>query len=471
VCRERLAELVQRPREGARGGGAGGTGRTAEETLPARCARAAEALEQGLVERDTQVRLLLLGALCRENTLFVGPPGTAKSELGRRLSWVLQGRFFQLLLTKFSVPEEVFGPFSLKALENDCYERRTAGYLPEVEVAFVDEIFKANSAILNSLLTVLNEREFDNGGRRGPVPLVSLVAASNEIPQGAELRALYDRFLLRCEVDSVSPEGLEELLSRNFAADAGACSDTMCFLPEDTLEVSERALAEVELPPGILQLICDLRQHLAEKCEPPVEVSDRRMIKAAHLLRVSALTNGRTAVNESDCMLLQHILWDRPAERQLVFDWLLGHFPAGTLDPKQLRFLVQGLFGRICKACASGGSGAEALTAETEPLLEILVDECRKFSELAGHLDGSFGSNIWMGAEESRAFASAVEPKVENARAAVEDLALDVLKLQRALELQLEPHRLAEVLPDYWGSFIRDGVLDDVKPLGVREGT
>jgi len=369
------------------------------------------------------------------------------------------------------VPEEVFGPFSLTALENDCYERRTAGYLPEVEVAFVDEIFKANSAILNSLLTVLNEREFDNGGRRGPVPLVSLVAASNEIPQGAELRALYDRFLLRCEVDSVSPEGLEELLSRNFAADAGACSDTMCFLPEDTLEVSERALAEVELPPGILQLICDLRQHLAEKCEPPVEVSDRRMIKAAHLLRVSALTNGRTAVNESDCMLLQHILWDRPAERQLVFDWLLGHFPAGTLDPKQLRFLVQGLFGRICKACASGGSGAEALTAETEPLLEILVDECRKFSELAGHLDGSFGSNIWMGAEESRAFASAVEPKVENARAAVEDLALDVLKLQRALELQLEPHRLAEVLPDYWGSFIRDGVLDDVKPLGVREGT
>ena len=91
-----------------------------------------------------------------------------------------------------------------------------------------------------------------------------------------------------------------------------------------------------DTPAAVANVDSDLRQHLAEKCEPPVEVSDRRMIKAAHLLRVSALTNGRTAVNESDCMLLQHILWDRPAERQLVFDWLLGHFPAGTLDPTSL---------------------------------------------------------------------------------------------------------------------------------------
>ena len=125
--------------------------------------QATKMLEEGLVERDSQVRLLLLAAFCSEHLLLLGPPGTAKSEIGRRLSAFTQGQYFERLLTRFSVPEELFGPLSMVGLEKDMYVRKIDGYLPTARVAFVDEIFKANSAILNSLLTILNERFFDNG--------------------------------------------------------------------------------------------------------------------------------------------------------------------------------------------------------------------------------------------------------------------------------------------------------------------
>ena len=163
---------------------------------------ATAALESGLVDRETEVRLLLLAAFCGEHLLLLGPPGTAKSELGRRLSAVCGGAsFFERLLTRFSVPEELFGPLSMRGLENDQYVRQTDGYLPTATVAFIDEVFKANSAILNSLLTILNERLFDNGNERIKVPLLCLVGASNELPESEELGALYDRFLLRSSVE------------------------------------------------------------------------------------------------------------------------------------------------------------------------------------------------------------------------------------------------------------------------------
>ena len=142
----------------------GADGASASETSPASGAPpdlagkirgATAALESGLVERETEVRLLLLAAFCGEHLLLLGPPGTAKSELGRRLSAVCGGAsFFERLLTRFSVPEELFGPLSMRGLENDQYVRQTDGYLPTATVAFVDEVFKANSAILNSLLTL-----------------------------------------------------------------------------------------------------------------------------------------------------------------------------------------------------------------------------------------------------------------------------------------------------------------------------
>ena len=151
-------------------------------------------------ERREAIDGALTAVLAGEHVLFLGPPGTAKSALVRAIAQAFGGSYFERLLTKFSTPEELFGPISLKALEQDRYQRVTTAKLPEAEFAFVDEVFKANSAILNSLLTAMNERLFHNDGAPMQMPLVSLFGASNELPEGRDLEALFDRFLLRFEV-------------------------------------------------------------------------------------------------------------------------------------------------------------------------------------------------------------------------------------------------------------------------------
>src|SRR5512144_1106938 len=171
-------------------------------------------LERGLVERRRHVRLALLAALAGEHTLLIGPPGTAKSELARRLHLAFaDSRYFERLLTRFSVPEELFGPLSISALEQDRYERQTAGYLPQASIAFIDEVFKANSAILNALPTLLNERKFDNGAVRQDCPLISVIGATNEVPEGEVAEAFFDRFLVRLPVAPVSAEGFRKLVA------------------------------------------------------------------------------------------------------------------------------------------------------------------------------------------------------------------------------------------------------------------
>src|SRR4051812_22993827 len=147
-------------------------------------------------ERKQAIDGALFSILACEHVLLIGPPGTAKSALARAIAQTFSGVYFERLLTKFSTPEELFGPISLKALEQDRFARVVTGKLPDAEFAFVDEIFKGNSAILNSLLTVVNERVFHNDGAPVQCPLVTLFGASNELPEGKELEALFDRFLL-----------------------------------------------------------------------------------------------------------------------------------------------------------------------------------------------------------------------------------------------------------------------------------
>jgi MoxR-like ATPase len=273
------------------------------------------ALESGLLERDVAVRLGLLALLSGEHVLLLGPPGSAKSALARRLHTALDsGRYFERLLTRFSTPEELFGPLSLKALEDDRYQRLVEGYLPTASVAFLDEVFKANSAILNALLGLLNERVFDNGRERLHTPLVSVVGASNEIPSDEALQAFYDRFLLRVPVAPVSDAGFAALLHLRDETTAVA----------EPITAAQRAAVlsaaeAVVFSPSASQALVTLRHWLA--AQDLAAPSDRRWRQLARLLRIAAAAEGRQEVDELDLWLTPYVVTAAPQHVGRVADW------------------------------------------------------------------------------------------------------------------------------------------------------
>lgn len=296
-----------------------------------------DTLLTGLVERDLPIRLSLLAALSGEHLLLVGPPGTAKSLIARRLHTAFTtSSYFERLLTRFTVPEELFGPLSIKGLEEDRYERLTASYMPTASIAFLDEIFKANSAILNSLLTLLNEREFDNGTRREKTPLIAVIGASNELPDNEELNALFDRFLLRFHVDSVSKEAFFSLLGLRGQITPDV-SEEIKLTDADVVAIQVTAEA-VEVPADVIALLCALREWCNAES---IQVSDRRWRKIVKLLQVSALTNGRSSVSVWDCWLLQHCMWNTPQDREKVYQWYAARVgTSAAMDPSKLTRIV-----------------------------------------------------------------------------------------------------------------------------------
>ena len=266
-------------------------------------------LKARYLERDEVIDGAFCALLTGSHLLLVGPPGTAKSQLANDVCRRIEGaEYFQWLLTKFTTPEELFGAVSLKGLENDEYRRVTAGKLPEAHIAFLDEIFKASSSILNTLLTVMNERIFYNGTEKTAIPLITLFGASNELPsEEDELEALYDRFLLRYVVDYIKEDFRFLKMLNSEDGETGGLTIT-----SSELESCSAGAREVVVPSNILKLISRIRKELAKKGIVP---SDRRYKHSVSLLKARAYLEGRGSVSEEDLRLFENVLWREPGER------------------------------------------------------------------------------------------------------------------------------------------------------------
>lgn len=297
---------------------------------------------QGAYEREEVIALSLLAAMAGESIFLLGLPGVGKSMVARRLKMAFKGATgFEYLMSRFSTPDEIFGPVSITKLkDDDTYERVIDGYLPTADVVFLDEIWKAGPAIQNSLLTALNERIFRNGNHDIKLPLKTIISASNELPaEGEGLEALWDRFLVRYIVEPISQrDAFLQLLTEK--GEECVVSEEHMFTDEEFNAVRD-AVDLIRVPDIICNIICDIRDILSDeekslKAMPAINevpyVSDRRWRKIVGILRTSALLNGRSEVDPSDCLLLENLLWDKEDQirsvRRLVADVLVNRLGA-----------------------------------------------------------------------------------------------------------------------------------------------
>lgn len=306
-------------------------------------------MNRGIYEKETEISLSLLAALAGESIILLGPPGVAKSMVARQLKTAFRdAQSFEYLMSRFSTPDEIFGPVSIQKLKtSDTYERAVEGYLPTADVVFLDEIWKAGPAIQNTLLTVINEKIFRNGNREMHLPLKLLVAASNELPaKGEGLEALWDRFVIRIEsrpikleknframlldshADFLGPTDFTDFsgftggLGHADFADNADFSD-LKITSEECAEWAEK-ICKIGVKEEVLDAISAIRKSLrAVNVDEAAErrniyVSDRRWKNIVRLLRTSAFMQDREEVDICDLLPIYHCLWQEPEERDAI---------------------------------------------------------------------------------------------------------------------------------------------------------
>jgi len=320
----------------------------------------ATTLERQFLGKDEIIRLLLIAVVAGEHCVLLGPPGTAKSALIRSLAELMQARYFEYLLTRFTEPNEIFGPVDIAAFREGQYRRNTTGMLPEAEIVFLDEVFKSNSAILNALLTLLNERKYTSGGQVLKCPLISVFAASNEVPGDETLTAIFDRFLLRVRSENLDAYHFSDLLQKG-------------------IEFEVRQMAGQRLQPilGAKELV-DLGRTFGQRMNfsdaflsaykglvfqiraEGISLSDRRVVKMLKLFAASAFIDGRQTADASDFFVLKHI-WNNEDQAELL---------EAVVQPVLEAFFREHPERRRVGAA---GVGVEALAGEIDRIRQILT--------------------------------------------------------------------------------------------------
>jgi MoxR-like ATPase len=372
------------------------------DSLALRLGELGRRLQKRFLGKDEVIRLLLVAAIAGEHAVLIGPPGTAKSALIRTFARLLHARYFEYLLTRFTEPNEIFGPVDIAAFREGRYERRSEGMLPEAEIVFLDEVFKSNSAILNALLTLLNERRFTSGARVLSSPLISAFGAANEVPTDEALAAIYDRFILRIRSDNLDAYHFQDLLQKGLEHEVLQRADahveplvTARELAHLQLTLLERTRFREEFFSMYKGLVFQVRAE-------GVTLSDRRVVKLLKLFAASAFLDGREEPNAGDLFVLKHV-WNgedqAPILDALVTPVLEAHYRE---HPDERRV-------------GAVGVGIEALGAEIERVRQVLTGP-------GGVSDVQLFSQLKALSETKTALASSTDPRALELLARVDQL-------------------------------------------------